>query len=97
MLEGGIAAQCSLAQQSHLRLGRLLRHRWRQVEKGAGVAIERIVGEIGLDAAALAAAALRTLRCQLDMADLAAGAGAPARFTVDNDTHPDTVADHDRG
>src|SRR3954467_2188731 len=97
MLEVGIAARCSLAQQSHLRLGRLLRRRRRQVEKGAGVAVERIVGEIGLDAAALAAAALWTVRRQLDMADLTAGAGAPARFTVDNDAHPDAVADHDRG
>ena len=62
VLETGIAAPCPLVQQGHLRLGRLLRRRWRQVEKGAGVAVERIVGEMGLDAAALAAAALRTVR-----------------------------------
>ena len=95
MLEAGIAAQCSLAQQGHLRLGGLLRVGRRQVEKRAGVAVERIIGKIGLDAAALAAAALRTVGRQLDMADLAAG--APARFTVDNDAHADAVADHDCG
>src|SRR5882757_1963524 len=97
MLEAGIAALRSFAQQSHLCLGRLLRRRRRQVEKGASVAVERIVGEIGLNAAALAAAALRTVRRKLDMADLAAGVGAPVGFTVDNNAHPDAVADQDGG
>src|ERR1700754_2192959 len=97
MLEAGIADRCWFEQQRHLRLGRLLRRRRRQVEKGAGVTGKRIIGEIGPDPAALAAAALRTVRRQLDMADLAAGAGAPARFTVVNDTHADAVADHARG
>src|SRR3977135_1413250 len=97
MLEAGIAALRAFAQQSHLCLGRLLRRRRRQVEKGAGVAVERIVGEIGLDAAALAAAALRLVRRHLDRTDLAAGGGAPAGLTVDNNTHPDAMADHDGG
>ena len=83
---------------AHGLLARQQQGRGRAMVDELRVPVQGVIGEIGLDAAAPAAAALRPAPAQAHMAELAAAeARAAIELALDEKAEADAVADHEAG